>query len=98
MAYTTASLGPHQGPMAIDDIINEADQLLEDYTPVIPLKFWLRSADTIQKQVPSQRHRHRLHVLIVLLTANTHLRLSHMSAMVITRKLSSSITAMPCLL
>jgi hypothetical protein len=51
MAFATASLGPRQGPMKLEEIVNEAESLLSEYSNVIPLRFWLRSADAIQKQV-----------------------------------------------
>jgi STAM-binding protein len=49
-AFSAASLGPRQGPMSIDDIVRETDVVLGDYTPAIPLHFWLRAASAIQKQ------------------------------------------------
>ena len=44
-------LGPRQGPMSIEDIISEAENMLGEYNPNIPLRFYLRSADAINKQV-----------------------------------------------
>jgi STAM-binding protein len=44
-------LGPRQGPMSIDEIIAEAENMLGGYNPNIPLRFYLRSADAINKQV-----------------------------------------------
>jgi hypothetical protein len=37
--------------MKLEEIVNEAESLLSEYSNVIPLRFWLRSADAIQKQV-----------------------------------------------
>jgi hypothetical protein len=37
--------------MSIDELMQEAESLLVDYSTHIPLRFWLRSADAIQKQV-----------------------------------------------
>jgi hypothetical protein len=49
-AFSAASLGPRQGPLSIDDIVRETEIVLGDYTAAIPLQFWLRAANAIQKQ------------------------------------------------
>jgi hypothetical protein len=46
-----AGLGPRQGPMSVEEITSEADDMLKAYNPNIPLKMFLRSADAINKQV-----------------------------------------------
>ncbi|KAF2663475.1 hypothetical protein BT63DRAFT_430320 [Microthyrium microscopicum] len=53
MALAISSLGPRRGPMSIDELLEEAESLLVEYSPQIPLRFWLRSADAIQKQAQS---------------------------------------------
>jgi STAM-binding protein len=49
MASAAGSLGPRRGPLAIDEIANEAGNF--EYNQNIPLKSWMRTADVIQKQV-----------------------------------------------
>jgi hypothetical protein len=44
-------LGPRPGPMSIEDIVAEAEKMLSAIKPNIPLRFYLRSADAINKQV-----------------------------------------------
>jgi STAM-binding protein len=48
--YRITSLGPNSGPMSIEEIVLEAESQLTDYNPNIPLRFWLRTADAVQKQ------------------------------------------------
>jgi hypothetical protein len=56
-AFSAASLGPRQGPMSIDDIVRETEIVLNDYNPTIPLQFWLRAANAIQKQARATSRR-----------------------------------------
>jgi hypothetical protein len=49
--FEVTGLGSRQGPMSIEEIISEAENMLGGYNPNIPLRFYLRSADAINKQV-----------------------------------------------
>jgi STAM-binding protein len=52
-----ASNGFGQAPMNVAGVVKEAGNF--DYDPNIPLRYWFRTADAIQKQVRSrQQHMH----------------------------------------
>lgn len=52
MATTgTASSGFGKEPLDVAGIVKEAGNFA--YDPNIPLRYWLRTADAIQKQVPN---------------------------------------------
>lgn len=51
-------MGPHNGeeagasrPLSVEQIVNKAQNF--DYNPLIPLKYWLRTAGTLLKEVQS---------------------------------------------
>lgn len=50
-----AGLGPRQGPMSVEEITSEAEDMLRAYNPNIALKMFLRSADAINKQVDNEQ-------------------------------------------
>jgi len=81
--FEVTGLGPRQGPMSIEDIISEAENMLGGYNPNIPLRFYLRSADAINKQVGILFLDNRTMIITVS-------RLKRMNAMAMKRKPSNS--------
>lgn len=48
-SHTTEETGPSR-PLNVEQIVKKAENF--DYNPLIPLKYWLRSAGTLLKEVP----------------------------------------------
>ena len=51
MAPHTGEVAGASRPLSVEQIVNKAQNF--DYNPLIPLKYWLRTAGTLLKEVQS---------------------------------------------